>query len=240
MVTIVGYGSLLSEQSSRVTFPGLTNFRLGRIDNYRRVFQHPGSIFFKHKIANYDTLEFSSLSVEPCKGYSLIVSIFEVPDMVVDEDGIPGIDFLIREETYDFVHVPYRETLDRYNPDFSHSDSKTGVLCKNSTDEAYLKRWGQAHFDRQYKQFGIDTIWGWSAIHNQTRYTDDPQSIRPCAVYLRHCCLAAKSMGVECWNSFLDETYLVDRETTIRQYLEDHPHVMDSEPTPELRERYSG
>ena len=36
-VTIVGLGSLLSERSSRTTFPNLANFRLAGIDGYRRV-----------------------------------------------------------------------------------------------------------------------------------------------------------------------------------------------------------
>ena len=38
-VTIVGLGSLLSERSSRTTFPNLANFRLARIDGYRRVLE---------------------------------------------------------------------------------------------------------------------------------------------------------------------------------------------------------
>ena len=35
--TILGFGSLLSEQSSRLTFPDLENFRLVRVPNYRRL-----------------------------------------------------------------------------------------------------------------------------------------------------------------------------------------------------------
>ena len=46
-ITILGFGSLLSERSSRTTFPDLFNFRLGRVRNYRRVFGHPASIFFQ-------------------------------------------------------------------------------------------------------------------------------------------------------------------------------------------------
>merc|ERR1719491_2890157 len=64
-VTILGLGSLLSERSSRTTFPELTNFRLGRVSNkYRRVFGHPASIFFQRGLANKHTQEFSSLSAE--------------------------------------------------------------------------------------------------------------------------------------------------------------------------------
>ena len=65
MITILGFGSLLSEKSSRTTFPTLQNFRLGRVPNYRRVFRHPASIFFHRGIANLNTLEISSLCAEP-------------------------------------------------------------------------------------------------------------------------------------------------------------------------------
>jgi hypothetical protein len=46
-IKILGFGSLLSERSSRMTFPKLENFRLGRVPNFRRVFGHPASIFFQ-------------------------------------------------------------------------------------------------------------------------------------------------------------------------------------------------
>ena len=66
MITILGFGSLLSERSSRMTFPDLVNFRLGRIPNYRRVFRQPTSLFFRHGIANLETKEMASLSAEAC------------------------------------------------------------------------------------------------------------------------------------------------------------------------------
>jgi hypothetical protein len=52
-ITILGFGSLLSERSSRTTFPDLRNFRLGRVKDYRRIFGHPASIFFQRgKVEN--------------------------------------------------------------------------------------------------------------------------------------------------------------------------------------------
>jgi hypothetical protein len=52
--------------------------------------------------------------------------------------------------------------------------------------------------------------------------------------------LAAKGFCQEAYESFLDCTYLADRVTTIRQYLQDHPEIMDELPPPELVGRYSG
>ena len=65
-LTVLGLGSLLSERSSRTTYPRLTNFRLARVEGYRRVFGHPAGIFFERGIANAETKEFSSLCAEPC------------------------------------------------------------------------------------------------------------------------------------------------------------------------------
>ena len=67
----------------------------------------------------------------------------------------------------------------------------------------------------------------------------------PCRVYLRHCVLAAKKLsklsGSEAaYNSFLDDTYLADRVTTVRTYLAQHPDIMKELPPPELAGRYSG
>jgi hypothetical protein len=38
----------------------------------------------------------------------------------------------------------------------------------------------------------------------------------------------------------LDQTFLVDRTTPLRRYLEYHPEVMSTLPPPELAERYGG
>jgi hypothetical protein len=47
MVTIVGFGSLLSRHSSLVTFPDLQDFRVGRLRGFRRVFAHVTPVHFE-------------------------------------------------------------------------------------------------------------------------------------------------------------------------------------------------
>ena len=76
--TILGFGSLLSEQSSRLTFPDLENFRLVRVPDYRRLMQHPASIFFQRGIADPQKKNWCSLSAEPCPGASFVACAFEV------------------------------------------------------------------------------------------------------------------------------------------------------------------
>lgn len=76
-ITILGFGSLLSQKSSQVTFPALRNFRLGRVRDHRRVFAHPASIFFQRGIADLSTLEMSSLrSVIVVYTLSMIVFVY--------------------------------------------------------------------------------------------------------------------------------------------------------------------
>ena len=69
--------------------------------------------------------------------------------------------------------------------------------------EAYIRTWGEERFTRKWHDNGLETIWN---------YTPD-SGVRPCAVYLRHCVLAAERMGAACYASFLDDTYFVDRST---------------------------
>jgi len=124
------------------------------------------------------------------------------------------------------------------------TSSKSGIICRRSTDEAYLSQWGKDHFQKQYLDYGVKTIWGW----------DENSGLRPCPVYLRHCVLASwnsDNVGCEwssvddenggmCYNSFLDETFLVDRKTTVREYLKQFREIMTLEPPEELKERYGG
>lgn len=260
-ITMIGFGSLMSESSSRTTFPTLTGFRLARIPGYRRLFDHPASVFFNHGIANMESLEIASLSAEyvgpTYPGF--IAAVFDVPnDQIITtassslssqtNDGdknnnekksnesfavVPSMNLLVREAVYDFVQVPFVE-LDaeesKCNKDEQDSASKMGIMCVRSNDKTYIQRWGQDQFDQFYTRHGISSIWNWS--------TDS--GLRPCAVYLRHCYLATQSLGTQCHNSFLDETFLIDRNTTVRQYLQNNPYVLNVQPPPELAQRYGG
>ena len=215
-MTILGIGSLLSEKSSRLTFPTLQNFRLGRVSGYRRVFRHTPASFFTKGIASLETMEMASLSAERVPDSSsstastsntgFICSVFEVPTLL-SKDGVPNEAFREREEAFTI------ETKIRYLDLSTNQTRNDGVLCTSSTDDAYIRQWGEDRFQQKYGGNGstspLTTLWGWG-----------PDSgLKPCRVYLRHCVLAAKKLGPEALDSFLDETYLIDRTTTIREYL---------------------
>ncbi|CAK4082489.1 unnamed protein product [Aphanomyces euteiches] len=215
MVTIIGFGSLLSEASARSTFGDhMSNFRLARVHNYRRVFAHPASIFFQRGIANLETKEIASLSTEVSPGASFTISAFEIP-----ESQLPG--FYAREEEFSIEEVEFIE---------ANGATSKGLMCCRWTDAEYIAKRGQDEFDRLYKAYGLTTIWGYDAS----------SGILPCRVYLRHCILAVQKLGEDVFNDFVDNTFLGDRKTPIRAYLEANPTVMDAQPPAHLVDRYSG
>ncbi|TMW65825.1 hypothetical protein Poli38472_003590 [Pythium oligandrum] len=216
MVTIVGFGSLLSEKSARSTFgDAMTNFRLARMRNYRRVFAHPGSIFFERGIANLATKEISSLSVEPAEGRSFLISVFDLPESMLP-------DFYEREEEYRIVSADFEE--------LDGTPGGQGLMCTRWTDEEYIQHRGQETFDRLYKRHGVDTIWGW----------DEHSGILPCRVYLRHCLLSVKKLGDMVYEDFVQSSFLGDRKTTIKEYITANPSIMKELPPAHLSERYNG
>ncbi|KAH9683610.1 hypothetical protein KPL71_027739 [Citrus sinensis] len=257
-ISISGFGSLLSENSARSTFPNLINFRVAKLRGFRRVFAHVAPIFFERGIAKPETKEISSLSVEPCEGETLIVTVFEIK-----KSEIPA--FIKREHEFRFLAV-LPETLD------GKPFTNRAVLCARSSDEEFfqirckddvavailylslvshcinplaslvalscllfLKSWHRLRitsgskeiYFHHYGRYNIDKIW-----------RDD---ILPCRVYLRHCVLAAKNLGDEAYNNFLDHTFLGDRKTTIREYLATTgAGIMEEAPPESLKTRYGG
>ena len=229
--TIVGFGSLLSPVSAAHTCPGVKNFRLARCRGWRRVFGHPAAVFFERGIARPETKEISSLSAEPVEGTSgFVVATFDVPT-----SELPAL--LEREEEYNFVEIPFYKTLVSDAAAGDDGELGRGWMCTRSTDEEVLNVRGHRakysefltpHFDK----VSIWDEWG----------TDS--GILPCPVYLRHCLLASRRDDVlkEATDSFINETFLADRETTLSDYLltEKGKAVMDTRPPPALEGRYSG
>ncbi|XP_078158683.1 uncharacterized protein LOC144554229 isoform X2 [Carex rostrata] len=215
-ISICGFGSLLSERSARSTFPDLKNFRVAQLYGFRRVFAHVAPIFFERGIANAETGEISSLSVESCEREFLIVTVFEIKT-----EEVPS--FLKREEEFRFLAV-IPKGLD------GMPFSNRAVLCARYSDEEYFQircHGSKEIYHERYGRYNIHKIWR--------------DNILPCRIYLRHCVLAAKNLGEEAYSNFLDHTYISDRKTTIRQYLATTgASIMEEEPPESLKTRYGG
>ena len=213
VISVVGFGSLLSERSATSTFSTVSRFRLGKVKNYKRIFSHVAPIFLERGIAKVETKEMASLSVEQgSESDSIVVTLFDI-----NVEDVPA--FIAREEEYRFMAVqPY--SMDGVRDENFH------VMCLCSSDEDFIKNYGEEKYYERYSKYEIGRVW------------DD--SLLPCPVYLRHCVLAAEKMGKEAYDSFLDHTYLADRQTSIRQYLSDKPEILTELPPAHLSERYGG
>ncbi|KAJ3676114.1 hypothetical protein LUZ60_003526 [Juncus effusus] len=216
LISVCGFGSLLSERSSRSTFPDLKNFRVAQLCGFRRVFAHVAPIFFERGIANVETGEMSSLSVEPCEDELIIITVFEMK-----KEEVPS--FMKREEEFRFLAVFPEELNGAPYP-------SPAVLCARYSDEEIFQvrcKGSKEIFHELYGRYGIQKI-----------FRDD---ILPCRVYLRHCVLAAKSLGDLVYDNFLDHTFISDRKTTIREYLATTgAGIMEEEPPKSLKSRYGG
>lgn len=75
------------------------------------------------------------------------------------------------------------------------------VVCARNTDADYrAARCPPGEWSRRWGVHGIERVW-----------LDAASPVFPCRVYLRHCVLAARSLGCEVEDSFLRDTYLADR-----------------------------
>lgn len=216
-VTICGFGALVSEYSSRLTFPDLTNFRLVRIQNYQRVFAVPHLFLIRAgAIDPTASMRIAALAAEPCDRASLVACAF---DVTLTDDQRQA--FMHREGEYSIVEAPI-VPLDG-------GDESVGILCAAGTDAALdpVRYSPAAH--------GLTTIWHWP--HDS--------GLLPADVYLRHILLATgRHPDSRVAESMLDDTLLADRVTTLRAYLEQpgqRATVMAAVPPPgPLAERFCG
>eukprot|EP01084_Bolivina_argentea_P165867 288083_1 len=222
---IIGFGSLLCEKSAKITMPSLRNFQFARLTGYRRVFGHPANVFVKWGIAKMDTKELSSLSVEPDpNANSFIVSVFEIPKSELNAFYAREDEFAFKEETVKLLSKPtnnsnnnqsLRLVNELLNIFVANNGDEyiRGLLCVRSTDDDYIKTHGQSKFDKEWKSVGLNTIWHWDG------------AIYPCRVYLRHCLLSIKKQGQFALDDFMNNTFLYDRQTTIKQYMDANPEI---------------
>lgn len=225
-VTIVGFGSLLSMRSALTTTPSLRGYQYVRVKDYQRLFAHPAAIFFERGeypgIARPDTKEIASLSTRSAPGYDFVAAAYQIPRAEWEP-------LAEREEEFDFVETAFEPLEEGAEP----LGGNVGFMCTRSTDEKMKTTSLWERYERYLKPaYGEVSVWGWG-----------PDSgIRPCPVYCRHCVLAVHKEGVPAYatDSFLDQTYLIDQKTTLREYLAANPHVMETPPPEEFKERYSG
>jgi hypothetical protein len=225
-VTLLGYGALMSESSSRLTFPDLSDFRYVRVKSMRRVFAHPHTFLLGEGLIDPEqTNKLGSLSVEPAADNVSFVAV--AFDVTLDDDQRRN--FIEREKEYKIVSTPYYSIHDHDSNSNSKNDNYIpagdGVICIASKDAELIN----VNIPDSIK--GKGGIWHWP--HDS--------GLLPANTYLRHCLLALQKVGGVAYESFLQDTYLADRKTSLAVYLKNHnQEVMESLPPQYLAERFGG
>lgn len=231
-ITILGYGALLSEDSARLTFPHLTNFRFVLIKGMRRFFSHPHLFLIDQELVDpYSSLRLASLSVEftDSRNIGFIAAAFDV-----NIDDEQRRNFVTREPEYEIETISYFNlpTNDKNEHDSKEEQAAGhGVICVACPNDENLPPTLDAP---RARLTALDkSVWGW-----------EPDSgLLPADVYLRHCLLAVNKAGSKAEQSFLDETFLVDRRTSLREYLSNdgnRDRVISSLPPERLKKRFNG
>lgn len=189
-LTIIGFGSLLSEASARRTTPGLTNYRLVTVSGYRRIFNKTGLVFIAKFGASPDDRALSSCATRHDGVTNLICCAFDIPT-----EEFPALDE--REHRYEWTDVTF---VDRSGA------SGRGRMCTESTDEAYRAKCGSdEEYERRVGRHYRGQIWR--------------NDLLPYPMYLDFCLHAASGHGAHVFENFLDTSYLADGVTTIRTHL---------------------
>ena len=199
MISVVGYGSLLSERSARETVPGLKNFRLVSVPGYKRIFNKVGVVFIARHGALPTSQCIASCSTQLDPAVDIICSQFECSEAEFAE-------LYEREHRFRWIEV---DTVS-----FS-GETTRGRMCTFFTDHDYRlnKCITESEYQRRVGRFYQGQLW-----------RDD---ILPFPRYLAFCLQAAESQGSEVLDNFLDTSFLADGVTSIRDYIGSTPELND-------------
>jgi hypothetical protein len=198
MISVVGYGSLLSEESARETVPALQNYRLVRVPGYRRVFDKVGIVFISRHGESPDSLELASCSTEADSASEIIAAQFECSE----EDFVHLYE---REHRYRWIEVETRHC--------GSGEAALGRMCTGYSDQDYRlnKCVTEAEYQRRVGQYYQGPLWR--------------RDILPNPRYLGFCLQAAASQGSAVLDNFLDTSFTADGRS-LRVYLHQRPELM--------------
>lgn len=192
MISLFGYGSLISEDSARSTCPNLQNFHHVYAKDVARIFGKVNLQSLLRGEGNLETMEVSPVILVEKEDALTYGCSFDIP---VDE--WPAIK--AREFDYGEGEITVFDIK-------THTPKTVRTFFGLRTDDDIPKNTEMAkaywHDTRQHYQGKI--------------YRND---VLPEPLYLKRCLDAFKQVGIEMYDNFLDQTYLADGKTTIRNYL---------------------
>ncbi|OAE20694.1 hypothetical protein AXG93_154s1680 [Marchantia polymorpha subsp. ruderalis] len=157
------------------------NFRVAVLHGFRRVFAHVAPVFLERGIADVETKEMSSLSVEPFPGESIVVTVFEIA-----EHEVPL--FIEREHEFRFLAVTVhtlegdvsapkacklQSHSENIKPVFSECSGCSVLAAKNLSQAAY-----ESFLDHTYLGDRTTTIRQHLASNERIMQEEPPLALR--------------------------------------------------------------
>lgn len=198
-VTIIGFGSLLSEESAKRTCPSLRNFRLGKVQGYSRVFNKVDP-----KSECLDSAHIASWALMAKQNSATLITLFEI-----DKEDYPA--FARREVDYDLRCVQYSE--------LETGQKGQGIACCGFENDAEFHAYLAFH-PIQKERHEVRR----AELYKGRVWRKD---ILPRPKYLALCLEAARALGKNYVENILNHTYLADRRTTLASYLSENADELD-------------
>ena len=190
----IGYASLVNESSARSSVPNLSEFNIGILRGYRRIFGKVSPQCVIRGTADWKTNEVSASFIHPDNNApDMYVCHFKVPDQFWP---------VIRDRELD-----YRETVEDVKILKTGEIKRGHVYVGYDSHEDLINERGHAIYDH------------WHDYVKKYKGENYRRDILPSRHYLRLCLSAYLSLGKEYIDNFIETSFLSDRTTPLSSHL---------------------
>ena len=219
--TVFGYGSLMSESSCKRTCPSCENHRLAALHGWRRAFSLVSVSQIRNGNADMEHGKIAALAVSPDGGHGgrgglvprILGCVFEIKNDDLDE-------LIRREHRYNMMKLPCYEISDPETCVIPvEQEPVWAIVFVASTDKEYIRKC-EAEQQQQEQQSIPGTRYQEIVGQHYSGSLWHRTDILPVDKYLHFCIEAAEVLGGRVSrDNFLDNTFLADAKTSIREYL---------------------
>ena len=192
MKYVIGYASLLSEISIRRLFPNVGRIIPVTINDHARCFNSFGTLSIKAGLEDIgsNTLAHASAIYRP---HCVLHAVaFELDDADFDT-------YVKHEFRYHLKAVEVNA--------LGHNERFDAIMCYENVDQ-----------NIDVSLIGLKDIWQLYEMYSTPSFWHTPHL--PAKAYLEHCIASARDINAAVLNNFLDTSFLHDRTTSIRSFLE--------------------
>ncbi len=191
---VIGYASLLSETSIGRLFPNAGRITRVTLDHHARCFNSFGTLSLKAGLETKGSPHLAHASAIYHPNSTLHALAFELDDADYQT-------YVRHEFRYDLKTITVQTRAEK--------QSLEAIICYENVDQNIdATRVGSASIWDLYETYDTQSFWHTTHL--------------PAKIYLEHCIASARDIGPDMLENFLDASYLHDRKTSMRSYLEEN------------------